>query len=331
MAEVLAAAAFALCLREGDYPGSDSPFNLNIPTISSAKSQRAIVTNKVTSAACPKLFFLCLKGAASQLFFRLSFSLFHPSHVLTHIDLFSFIISCTSHLFTMHLSKIKHSLLQTWEQALEGVGHSRSAQPFHRARSLKDYTNKTRLWIQEITNIDDDLRGTVQRETFVREELEALKAVRTPGSEGQIAKLEEELRVLLCLYIYESDLYDSIVALCPEDAFARGFLDWRRQHLSSDLRWDCARKDGCCGRECGCCEKPRRTTREKARHGHCTGECGCCRRARGRHELNPRERRHWRPSVNRIGSANFYTKHLEAGYVLGLVRDPNSKVSLKSS
>lgn len=57
MAEVLAAAALALCLREGDYPGSDSPFNLNISTISSAKSQRAIVTKKVTSATCPKLFF----------------------------------------------------------------------------------------------------------------------------------------------------------------------------------------------------------------------------------------------------------------------------------
>lgn len=230
----------------------------------------------------------------------------------------------------MYLSKIKHSLLQTWEQALEGVGHSRSAQSFHRARSLKGYTNETRLWIQEIINIENDLMGTVQRETFVREELEAVNANPTPGNESQIAKIEEELRILLCLYIYESDLYDSIVALCPEESFARGFLEWRRQHLSPDFRWECARKGGCCGRDCGCCEKPRSTTRGKARHGHCTGECGCCRRER-RDKLSSRERKHWRPSVNRKGTANFYTKHLEAGYVLGLVRDPNSKVSPKSS
>lgn len=233
----------------------------------------------------------------------------------------------------MHLSKVKHSLLQTWEQALEGMSYYHSAQSFHRARSLEDYTDEARLWIQEIINIENDLRGTVQRETFVREELEALRAVPNLGNEDHIAKMEE-LRILLWLCIYESNLCDSIVALCPENSFARGFLEWRRQpqwHLSPDSRRDCARKGGCCGRDCGCCEKPRSTTREKALYGHCTEECGCCRRARGRHKLNPRRRRHWRPSVNRNGRPSFYAKHLEAGYVLGLVGDPNSKVSLRAA
>ena len=145
----------------------------------------------------------------------------------------------------MKLSKVKHSFLQTWKQALEGMGYYRSAQSVHRARSLEDYTDEARLWIQEIINIENDLRGTVQRETFVREELEALKAVPTLGNKDHIAKMEEELRILHWLCIYESNLYDSIVALCPENSFARGFLEWRRQpqwHLSPNSRRDCEGK-----------------------------------------------------------------------------------------
>lgn len=338
MAQVLAAIALALCFsREGNHPRRNSPFNLHGFTLLYQKS-KGNHDEKGDFSLSKTLFCLAIKSDASLLFSRLSCFLSHPftypSRILSHIFI-HFIPSfreLITHLLTMHLSKMRRSLLQTWEQALGGVGHFRQAQSSHRARSPKDYTEETRLWIQEITNIDNDLRGLVQRETFAREELEALKAGAAPQNESYITKLEEELQILLCLYIYESDLYDAIMALCPENPFTRGFQAWRSQpqwHLSPDLRRDCARSGGCCRRDCKCCEKPRNTTREKAQHGHCTEECGCCRRARGRN-LDLRDRKHWRPAFNRNSPDRFYTKHLEAGYVLGLVKDPNTKVSPKS-
>ncbi|KAL4921728.1 hypothetical protein BDW62DRAFT_174337 [Aspergillus aurantiobrunneus] len=51
----------------------------------------------------------------------------------------------------------------------------------------------------------------------------------------------------------------------------------------------CAELGGCCGRECGCCEKPvsrylvhlEEGKEPVSLYGHCTVECGCCIRERG--------------------------------------------------
>lgn len=52
--------------------------------------------------------------------------------------------------------------------------------------------------------------------------------------------------------------------------------DW---YLSDWLRKDCAKKGGCCGRDCGCCER-QRSSRDLSR-GHCTAGCDCCIAHRG--------------------------------------------------
>ena len=63
---------------------------------------------------------------------------------------------------------------------------------------------------------------------------------------------------------------------------------------------ECASTGGCCGRDCGCCEKPLITYREPMKrydvesirivgvYGHCTAECPCCIRVRGRYHPHPR-------------------------------------------
>lgn len=52
-------------------------------------------------------------------------------------------------------------------------------------------------------------------------------------------------------------------------------------HLTPYHRRQCAQMQGCCARGCGCCERPRNTTRAMGSWGHCTEECACCRRVHG--------------------------------------------------
>lgn len=47
------------------------------------------------------------------------------------------------------------------------------------------------------------------------------------------------------------------------------------------LREDCARRGGCCGRDCGCCLHRPISASRKLGVGHCSIECGCCRKVRG--------------------------------------------------
>lgn len=64
----------------------------------------------------------------------------------------------------------------------------------------------------------------------------------------------------------------------------RAFQYWRSNpiwYMHRVLREDCARRGGCCGRDCGCClHRKLDETRTRAA-GHFTVECGCCKKARG--------------------------------------------------
>lgn len=65
-------------------------------------------------------------------------------------------------------------------------------------------------------------------------------------------------------------------------------------------RSTCADTGGCCGRACGCCEKPLLTyyrprgllylhgKKEVGVYGHCTAECPCCIQVRHRYHPHPR-------------------------------------------
>lgn len=64
----------------------------------------------------------------------------------------------------------------------------------------------------------------------------------------------------------------------PTGALERAFKSCRENpdwYLCTWLRQDCAGRGGCCGRDCGCCEK------DESR-GHCTSVCGSCIRTNGR-------------------------------------------------
>jgi hypothetical protein len=64
----------------------------------------------------------------------------------------------------------------------------------------------------------------------------------------------------------------------PSGPLRRAFLNWRSNpywYLCDWLRRECASRGGCCGRSCGCCEKPGDTDQVLNR-GHCTSRCSCC-------------------------------------------------------
>ncbi|CAG7938945.1 unnamed protein product [Penicillium nalgiovense] len=44
---------------------------------------------------------------------------------------------------------------------------------------------------------------------------------------------------------------------------------------------NCAGRQGCCSRGCGCCYTRKINSTRKLGVGHCTFGCGCCRRFRG--------------------------------------------------
>lgn len=139
---------------------------------------------------------------------------------------------------------------------------------------------ETEIRIQEI----------VQRETFLKEECQSLydklstKDHFTEGDEQKLSRWLDELDALNKEYWrQERDEYTLVITRYSCYPSTRAYSSTRRRsgwHLNRLLRTDCAERGGCCGRVCGCCERPRSITRA-FRFGHCTASCGCCQRSRG--------------------------------------------------
>lgn len=77
-------------------------------------------------------------------------------------------------------------------------------------------------------------------------------------------------------YLYKSSLHAEVLF--------RAFDLWRshpRWYMHKVLVKDCADREGCCARQCGCCLNRITGQERKLGVGHCTLQCGCCQRARG--------------------------------------------------
>jgi hypothetical protein len=61
--------------------------------------------------------------------------------------------------------------------------------------------------------------------------------------------------------------------------------------MHRDLIKDCAGRQGCCARACGCCVNRNIDDSRTLGAGHCTLECGCCERARGFRVSNEEKKR----------------------------------------
>lgn len=122
----------------------------------------------------------------------------------------------------------------------------------------------------------------------------------TEHDQKQLHKLTEELILLNQEYWRLERILYTAEASGGRGPAKDAYLSSRKRpgwHLDSNwLREDCAKRGGCCGRQCKCCERPPDSRRIKG-WGHCTIQCACCCRQRG-FELKDADQKLSQPEVD---------------------------------
>lgn len=189
-----------------------------------------------------------------------------------------------------NVSAEKTTDMRWLESKLEDAGHTQLAQitRFHlyqqqpEGRLQRDCV----IWCRDVIEADIKIRRIVQREIYLKEEVQALQKALTLTLSSEkkavqkyiLGTYEKELRDLNDQYLRHDKMTWMADVCGPTAALKRAFKAWREDpdwYLCEWLRQDCAGRGGCCGRDCGCCEKARDTHRGQNRE-HCTGACGCC-------------------------------------------------------
>ena len=149
-------------------------------------------------------------------------------------------------------------------------------------------------WAENMITLQIRLCEIVQRESFL------LENDGIPGDEQEKRpERNDELHSLNRDYWRTERIIHKNNSLLPEGPLRRAYESLQEHPewgLLGFLTEDCAKRGGCCGRACGCCEKPRSSIRAKNR-GHCTKECGCCLKARG-FPLDDEDEKLCRPSFD---------------------------------
>lgn len=185
-------------------------------------------------------------------------------------------------------------------------------------------------WANTFVMGEIGMHRNIQRKTYLLEETMALKKSLAVSSDkrseestqtAQLDKYEKELEFLnnehWGLLRAVAQLEGDMAAGVFSKAFnsCRANPDW---YLCQWLRQDCAKRGGCCGRSCGCCEKTRSTNRQGTR-GHCTTMCGCCIRTQGRtnisYESGKSEDFHF---YNNASRRTRYNARINRAYIWGL-------------
>lgn len=156
------------------------------------------------------------------------------------------------------------------ESRLEDAGHTQLAQVV-RWRSFWNLPRK-RLrvcldWSHMMVYGDMSMRQIVQLEIYLQEEKKALEksGKSGPDTKAQLDDYNGALQILNECYWTLSRMVGIMESAVPAGALSRAFKSCRMNpdwYLCQWLRQDCARRGGCCGRGCGCCEKARTTNRQ---------------------------------------------------------------------
>ncbi|OJJ37149.1 hypothetical protein ASPWEDRAFT_441354 [Aspergillus wentii DTO 134E9] len=176
--------------------------------------------------------------------------------------------------------------IREWlEDRLEQNGHFLFVQLMRYQLLQGNHPNKLEKlkWCQGVVEADIEGRWIVQRDVYVQEEMKALKASLEQSEHdfkqerkkaSQLSTYETELKKLHDRYWFHDRRIWKLEAGIPMGSLGRAFRAWRKNpnwYLTPWLRQDCAGRGGCCGRDCGCCEKPRGTSHRSTDHrGHCT-------------------------------------------------------------
>ncbi|KAJ5385241.1 hypothetical protein N7517_003152 [Penicillium concentricum] len=146
------------------------------------------------------------------------------------------------------------------------------------------------IWIKEPIEIDIERRWISQRKGCIQEKVQVMQ-----NSSELLLSSEDEAKHASQLKIYKDQLTDlnrRHWALCRKQwikkesmkswSFKRAYDRQRKDpdwYLSKLLCDDCVGRGGCCGRGCGCCQRPRTVDGSENSinaRGRCTTACGCC-------------------------------------------------------
>lgn len=190
-------------------------------------------------------------------------------------------------------------------------------------------------WSQHKVMGDIGMHRVVQMEVYVQEEIVALQksmlALSTTDMGEKKAMMTAELEDYeSCLSRLNSEYWTlhRLIGLLdgkvPAGPLKGAYESWRADpnwYLCTWLRKDCAKRGGCCGRECGCCERVRTTaTSRQWNRGHCTSLCGCCIRTQGRSSfMDPGQSELEDVSTFKIAySMTSYSARINRAYIWGL-------------
>lgn len=176
----------------------------------------------------------------------------------------------------------------------------------------------TYAWAQKMIELEIRRCEIVQRESFLI--VQCCQSKEHP--QHKLDEWHEELKSLDQDYwSIERLIYDNDVRLTgpPRSPVTRAYVFRKEKPQWYLCRWlnkDCANRGGCCGRACGCCQKPRSVFRLRG-HGHCTKFCGCCRQARG-FELDEEQQKQCQPTFDLTSSrSDDYSRCILFVYVFG--------------
>lgn len=151
-------------------------------------------------------------------------------------------------------------------------------------------TRKQKEWLEKRFRESRKGWSILQREIYLKEEAEArlkLSNIQqlTKEEATELSDWQKELETFDQKYWLHKRAWHTLTLEKPKGPLVRKWDAGNRREaiLSPKNRLICIARGGCCERECGCCEQPIKTHREKekGRIGHCTMECGCCIRSRG--------------------------------------------------
>lgn len=159
------------------------------------------------------------------------------------------------------------------EALLKRCGLGDALQRYRRYRWRKAGGSADSESVLPLLFIEEKLRRTVQKELRVKEKIENLRNHGALEKQELAEHLYRELDSLTNEYWWLERqwwLYRSNFTTGPlTKAFELRRSD-PRWYMHPFLREDCARRGGCCSRDCGCCSARVNDSTRPLSHGHCT-------------------------------------------------------------
>lgn len=190
------------------------------------------------------------------------------------------------------LIKSFSAILAPIEDRLERSGNQEKAQRLRRLQHrLFGLTETQWVCINELIDAEEAIWAISQADEQATKRLAKLRSLPPVDDAAEVERRKQKSEYCNRFLAENAgrlkeveEIVDKLHRLMGNTPVYRAMTSRRRDpdwYLTNWLRYRCAGAGGCCGRSCGCCEKPRETTKTQGRFGHCTPNCLCCREHRG--------------------------------------------------